>query len=554
MGYQGTTTASAIANTVMKRDGNANVAANNFNSGLTVVAAGGATTTLTAASKRIHKLTGTITGQTFVLPAATTLALGWVFEFQNETTGADLVVQNGGLGVISTIPAGGRGIFTATAIASTAGTWGIEYLAPANASWGSVAGLSVVAPLSAGTSSQFRVDSSGNTVIPVTGVMTGNGATAITASTVTQNGVLLGGASNAVASTSVGATGTFLGGNTATAPTFQTLASAGAITQITGSSGGAQTPSSGNFNILGTGSVTTVGTANTETVQLTGLTNHALQIGAGTATLTQLSPNSTSGIPLISQGASADPAYGTAVVAGGGTGATTLTNHGLLLGSGTSAVRALGVASNGQIPIGSGGADPVIANITAGTGATVSNGAGTISIAAPGATRVLLSSQTASNSAAILFAPITAGTYSTYELEYFNAYPSTNGQPLGIQFSTDNGATYINTNYIGATNYVPVTATTWVSSNSTTSARISAGASATTTDCSISGNVRLYNFHNGGLPCVVGECIFFSTNATATATGLVRSVNTANPNVNGFQVLSGSGNIAQGTFNLYGIL
>lgn len=113
----------------------------------------------------------------------------------------------------------------------------------------------------------------------------------------------------------------------ASLPTFQAVAATGAITTITGNSGGAETPSAGNFNIVGTGSITVAGSANTETVQLTGLTNHSLLVGAGTATITNL-----------------------------------------------------GVATNGQLPIGSTGADPVLATLTAGTGITVTNGAGSITI------------------------------------------------------------------------------------------------------------------------------------------------------------------------------
>jgi hypothetical protein len=96
-----------------------------------------------------------------------------------------------------------------------------------------------------------------------------------------------------------------------TSPTFQAVSASGAITTITGSSGGAQSPSAGNFNILGTGSITSVGTANTETIQLTGLTNHTVLVGAGTATITKVGPGS-SGQILQSGGASADPAYSTA--------------------------------------------------------------------------------------------------------------------------------------------------------------------------------------------------------------------------------------------------
>ena len=95
-------------------------------------------------------------------------------------------------------------------------------------------------------------------------------------------------------------------------PSFQAVSASGAVTTITGNSGGAQSPSSGNFNVVGTGSVTVAGTANTETVQLTGLTNHSVLVGAGTATVTKVGPSATAGQVLQSGGASADPSYSTA--------------------------------------------------------------------------------------------------------------------------------------------------------------------------------------------------------------------------------------------------
>ena len=69
------------------------------------------------------------------------------------------------------------------------------------------------------------------------------------------------------------------------------------------------------------------------------------------------------------------------VVNEGGTGAATFTDGGILLGSGTGAITALGVASNGQIPIGDNTTDPVLATIT-GTAneITVTNGAGSITL------------------------------------------------------------------------------------------------------------------------------------------------------------------------------
>ena len=68
-------------------------------------------------------------------------------------------------------------------------------------------------------------------------------------------------------------------------------------------------------------------------------------------------------------------------VANGGSGASTFTDGGILLGNAAGAFVALGVAANGQIPIGDNAADPVLATIT-GTAnqIAVANGAGSITL------------------------------------------------------------------------------------------------------------------------------------------------------------------------------
>jgi hypothetical protein len=72
------------------------------------------------------------------------------------------------------------------------------------------------------------------------------------------------------------------------------------------------------------------------------------------------------------------------IVSKGGTGLATITDHGILLGSGTDAITPLGVATNGQLPIGSTGADPVLAALTGTSNQiTVTNGAGTITLSLP---------------------------------------------------------------------------------------------------------------------------------------------------------------------------
>lgn len=134
-------------------------------------------------------------------------------------------------------------------------------------------------------------------------------------------------------------------------------------------------------NISSAGLVKFDGTATFSAVTTT---NHNVLIGAASNDITNVAPSSTSGVPLISQGSSSDPVFGTAVVAGGGTGLTTLTAHSLYVGNGTSAPTALGSATNGQLPIGSTGADPVLSTLTAGANITITNGAGSITIEATG--------------------------------------------------------------------------------------------------------------------------------------------------------------------------
>jgi hypothetical protein len=67
-------------------------------------------------------------------------------------------------------------------------------------------------------------------------------------------------------------------------------------------------------------------------------------------------------------------------VPNGGTGAGTFTDGGILLGSGTSAFTATSQPTNGQVLIGSTGVDPVLSTLTAGTGISIVNAAGSITI------------------------------------------------------------------------------------------------------------------------------------------------------------------------------
>jgi hypothetical protein len=71
-------------------------------------------------------------------------------------------------------------------------------------------------------------------------------------------------------------------------------------------------------------------------------------------------------------------------VPNGGSGLVSATDGGIVLGSGTDPFTVLAQATNGQLPIGSTGLDCVLSTITAGTGITVTNGAGSIQIDSSG--------------------------------------------------------------------------------------------------------------------------------------------------------------------------
>ena len=100
--------------------------------------------------------------------------------------------------------------------------------------------------------------------------------------------------------------------------------------------------------------------------------------GGGSGTVTSVS-TSLGGISIAN--ATTTPAIsGTLVVANGGTGATALTDGGILLGSGTGVITATVQPINGQLVIGSTGSDPAIGSLTGGTGITITDGAGSITI------------------------------------------------------------------------------------------------------------------------------------------------------------------------------
>ncbi len=151
------------------------------------------------------------------------------------------------------------------------------------------------------------------------------------------------------------------------------------IETLTGNSGGAVGPDgSFNINLLG----------DTTTINVVG--------NPATSTLTF---SATGAVPIQfdTDSGSAVPALGILNILGGNNIGTTgsgntvtvdvtgTTDHSLLVGNALGSLSSLGVATNGQLPIGSTGVDPVLATLTAGTGIGITNAAGSITISSPAA-------------------------------------------------------------------------------------------------------------------------------------------------------------------------
>lgn len=159
--------------------------------------------------------------------------------------------------------------------------------------------------------------------------------------------------------------------------TFSTSGT-GVVSTLTGNSGGAVPPTAGNINIVGTGPISVTGNPGTSTLTIS---------TSGSGTVESLTTD---------DGHVVTPTAGTIILAGGNNITTTgtvgpntatvsvtgTTNHAVQIGNASGSLTSLSVGTNGQLPIGSTGANPVMSTLTAGTGISITNGAGSITIAA----------------------------------------------------------------------------------------------------------------------------------------------------------------------------
>ena len=320
---------------------------------------------------------------------------------------------------------------------------------------------------------------------------------------------------------------------------------------------GSATPAAGALTLAGGTGITTSGAGSTVTFNLTSpvtvahggtsstsLTQYNVLVGNNTSAISTIAPSATSGVPLISQGAASNPAYGTAVVAGGGTGATTLTSHGVLVGAGTSAVSGLTAGTNGQVLIGSTGANPAFSTLTSSDGSvTFTTGAHTLDLKATGGgggggALVFIAKQLASSVTSITFTSGITATYNNYFLLFDSLGPY--GSGVGscrywLQLSTDGGATYINTGYNDSLTYIEI-------------------GIASSTDFIIGGYQYLYNLTSGfSLITTEGRTRWVrSVSGTASTTQEGGAYAAGSIVCNAFKIFTSNGSTFSGNFTLYG--
>ena len=332
-------TTSTGASSVVLRDANSNVTANNFLAGYNVITAAAGTTVLTASSAYYQRISGSTT-QTIQLPIATTLVQGQGFTFDNDSSGAVSIVDSAS-GAIDTVPSGGYSYIFAEDVTTSAGSWGKYALLPASYDFST-------------TSANFGSAVISNTTYQGTAVAPGYGGTGLT---------------------------TFSAANNAIYSTSASALAAGTLPVAAGGTGLATTPANGALDIGN-------GTGFTRTT-LTAGTGISVTNASGGITITNTSPSSggtvtsvTGTAPVVSSGGNT-PAISMAAATTSVSGYLTSTDwntfNGKVSTAVTSAVAGTGIsvsASTGAVTFTNSG----VTSAVAGTGITVSGATGAVTV------------------------------------------------------------------------------------------------------------------------------------------------------------------------------
>lgn len=179
------------------------------------------------------------------------------------------------------------------------------------------------------------------------------------ASSLTDHGIMLGSGTSTVSVTAVGTTGQILIGQSGADPIWTTNVDLPGTLDVTGAA-------TFDSTVDIAGAVTLTGTFDIDNLNFSGNTISSTDTNGDI----NLTPDGTGNVVL---GAALLPASG-------GTGLTSITDHSVMVGSGTGAVTPITVGTNGQVLLGSTGADPVFATLTSSGTIGFTTGAGTLAL------------------------------------------------------------------------------------------------------------------------------------------------------------------------------
>jgi len=185
-------TASSGANSVVLRDSNQNVYANNFIPNTTFTVASSTPVNLTVASSQYQVVTGSVTSQTINMPDATTLTVGDTYYFNNNITYSSVQINaHDGSTSLLALQAGGAAHLILLSNSTSNGTWDIHSYVPSTVSWGTATlNFNSSSSISGPVSWQGNVISAtyGGTgeAGTLTGILYGNGTSPHTVATTAQ--------------------------------------------------------------------------------------------------------------------------------------------------------------------------------------------------------------------------------------------------------------------------------------------------------------------------------------------------------------------------------
>lgn len=205
--------------------------------------------------------------------------------------------------------------------------------------------------------------------------------------------------------------------------------------------------------------------------------------------------------------------------------------------------------SNGRILLGDTG-NLLPKPVTAGTGITVTAGAGSLAFALRNA--VLVYSTVANNDAALAYPAGVAQTgYRGWILVWSNVKPATDGASMLLQQSNNNQTSWATTGYSSGLNVSDWDAATWTNSNNATGLLLSPALNSATSSQTANGFVQLHVAPANRI-YISGTVTVYDKNRAKVTYGYVGGSSGAN-SMTDIRFIMTAGNIASGTFRLYGM-